>query len=369
MPTPPRTSRIISSEAAEPRTLRAGGDELGVKRAAPKASDVLRNEQVVRILRILRDLDRAGGSDLYELAERYGTTTRTIRRDFEAIQEAGIPLAPEPGDGARKRWRLDTQAADRISSLIDTSHFLALKLAMEESTVLRRNESLFATMEDMAERIEKALGKKGREELRELDRCFFSWEKFAWRDAPRELMWPLVGAISKRRVCVVQYRAPSSGNGLKKFRVLPLRLIVHNGALYLHAWSAKFKTVLLLNLQRLSELEVLEQSEPVPPEYDPAKLENSAFGIFLGKTAETYALHFDAFARPYIEERRWHPTEQLEPQADGGVILRFNCTPSYEVTNWVASWREHVEVLEPTKLKVEFRAHGEWLAKTYGEAK
>jgi hypothetical protein len=36
--------------------------------------------------------------------------------------------------------------------------------------------------------VEKAIGKKGREELRELDRAFFSWEKFAWRDAPRELM-------------------------------------------------------------------------------------------------------------------------------------------------------------------------------------
>lgn len=335
-------------------------------RSGAKSSEVLRNEQVVRILRILRDLDRAGGSDLYELSERYGTTTRTVRRDLEAIEEAGIPLVTEAGDGSRKRWRLDAQASSRLANLIEASHFLALRLAMAESSVLRRNESLFAVMEDLAERIEKALGQRGREELRQLDRCFFSWEKFAWREAPREVMWPLVGAISKRRACVVKYRAPSSGNTEKRFRVLPLRLIVHNGALYLHAWHAPSKNVILLNLQRLKALEVLDESEPLPSAYDPEKLENSAFGIFIGKAMETFVLHFDKFARPYIEERRWHPTEKLEPQPDGSVILRFECTPSYEVTNWVASWREHVKVLAPQELSEELHAYGEWLIGAYG---
>lgn len=358
--------RAVTLVACDP-----GGGFLAAKRAGrvrPTSSDLLRNEQVVRILRILRDLDRVGGSDLYELAERYGTTTRTVRRDLDAIEEAGIPLTCEAGEGTRKRWRLDTEAAERISHLIEASHFLALRLAMEESTVLRRNESLFAVIEDLADRIEKALGRRGREELREVDRCFFSWEKFAWREAPREVMWPLVGAISKRRACVVTYRAPSSGNTDKRYRVLPLRLIVHNGALYLHAWQAHFKTVLLLNLQRLRRLEVLEETEVLPPEYDPEKLEHTAFGIFIGKTAEKYVLQFDAFARPYIEERKWHPSETLEQQPDGGVTLRFECTPSYEVTNWVASWREHVEVLEPKKLREELRTYGQWLFAKYGGA-
>lgn len=335
--------------------------------ATKEAQQQARNEQVVRVIRILRDLDRVGGSDLYELAERYGTTTRTIRRDLEAIEEAGIPITCEAGEGSRKRWRLDSDASERIAHLIEASHFLALRLAMEESTVLRRNESLFAVMEDLADRIEKALGRRGREELREVDRCFFSWEKFAWREAPHELMWPLVGAISKRRACLVTYRAPSSGNKDKRFRVLPLRLIVHNGALYVHAWQAHFKTVLLLNLQRLQGLEVLDETEPLPPDYDPEKLENTAFGVFIGRGAENFILRFDAFARPYIEERRWHPTEKLTAEPDGRVMLTFRCTPSYEVTNWVASWREHVEVLEPKKLRDELRTYGQWLASTYGD--
>jgi predicted DNA-binding transcriptional regulator YafY len=298
------------------------------------------------------------------LSERYGATVRTIRRDLDAIQEAGIPVVTEAGEGSRKRWSLNRNAIDPMSSLIEASHFLALRLAME-SAVLRSNEGLFAVMEDLAERIEKALGVRGRQELRELDRAFFSWEKFAWREAPPEVLWPLVAAISKNRVCEVHYRAPSSGNEVKTYRVLPLRLIVHNGGLYLHAWYSKFKTVLLLNLQRLQSLKETDQTEALPKEYDPEKLENSAFGVFIGKNVESFVLEFDAYSRPYIEERKWHPSERLEPQPDGGVILRFQCTPSYEVTNWVASWREHVEVIEPQKLRAEFRQYGEWLIETY----
>jgi predicted DNA-binding transcriptional regulator YafY len=336
------------------------------KRTAAEA-DVARNEQVVRILRILHQLDRLGGCTIYELAEANGTTTRTIRRDLDALQEAGIPLVGDPGDDGKKRWRLDADANTRLTTLLEASHFLALRIAMDESTFVKRNQTLFSVLEDLAERIEKAIGTRGRTQLRELDQCFFSWEKFAWREAPPDVVWPLVNAITRRNVCVVTYRAPSSGNKDKNFRVLPLRLLVHNGALYLHAWHAHFKTVLLLNLQRLKRLEVLDETEPLPPDYDPNRLENSAFGVFIGKSTARFVLEFDAFARPYIEERTWHPTEQRSPTPDGGLVLEFQCTPSYEVTNWVASWREHVRVIEPLALRDELRAYARWLTKAYGD--
>jgi predicted DNA-binding transcriptional regulator YafY len=331
-----------------------------------KSEDVARNEQVIRIIRTLQQLDRAGGVTLYELAEGAGTTVRTARRDLEAIEAAGIPLAGESGDDNKKRWQLHPDASTRLTSLLETSHYLALKVAMDESSLVRRTPGLIQQLEDLSDRVEKALGRKGRQQLLEVERCFFSWEKFAWRDAPPNVVWPLVNAITHRNACVVTYRAPSSGNQEKRYRVLPLRLIVNNGALYLHAWQAHFKTVLLLNLQRLQKLEVLDETEPLPPDYDPERLGHSAFGVYIGKDTETFVLDFDAFARPYIEERTWHPSETREALPDGGLRLRFQCTPSYEVTNLVTSWREHVRVVEPRKLREELRSYGEWLTRTYG---
>jgi proteasome accessory factor B len=317
---------------------------------------------VARILRIIRTLDRVGGCDLYELASTHNTTTRTIRRDLQAIEEAGIPLHRESGEGPKVRWSFVDNTTKHLSTLFEASHYLALRLAMEESTILRvGNTSLFGNLEDLADAIEKAVGPKGKQQLLELEACFFSWDKFVWRNAPRELLFPLMEAIPRHRLCQVTYQAPSSGNAEKKYRVLPLKLIVHNGSLYLHAWQRHFKTVLILNLNRLHKLEVLDEIEAVPPEYDPEKLASSAFGIFLGPKPVHYTLHFDAYARPYIEERKWHQTERLEPQPDGSLLLHFDCTPSYEVTNWVASWRKHVQVVEPKPLRKELREYAKWL--------
>ena len=333
--------------------------------AKKKTKRASRNDQVVRILHLLRDLERLGGCDLYELATHYGTTTRTIRRDLEALEEAGIPLKKEPGEGSKVRWSLDTHATGRITSLIETTHFMALRLAMNEGLAVKRQSLLFASLEDLSDRIEQAIGKQGRAQLQAIDNCFFSWDKFAWRNAPLDVVLPLVDAITERKKCEVKYRAPSSGNKEHSFTILPLRLFVHHGALYLHAWQPKHQTVLPLNLHRLIALKVSDEVLPMPAGYDAAQLEATAFGIFIGPKPETFQLRFDAFSRPYIEERQWHPTQKLEVQEDGGVVLSFDCAPSYEVTNWVASWRDHVQVLKPEKLRAELLTYGAWLLTEY----
>lgn len=327
-----------------------------------------RNEQIVRVLRMLRDLDRTGGATLYELAERYGTTVRTIRRDLEALEEAGIPLKKELApDSSKHRWMVDGDGTARLASLLDATHYLALRLAMDEGKTVRKNENLFATLEDLSYRVERALGTKGRAQLAEINDCFYSWEKFAWRSAPVDVLWPLVKAITSRRACSVSYRAPTSGNKVRTFKVLPLRLFVHNGALYLHAWQPKFRQVLLLNLMRLKALEVLDEALVPPPDYDVQKLEATAFGIFIGPDPVRYRLRFGPKVAPYIEERTWHPTQTLEREDGGGVVLTFECAESYEVPAWVASWREHVEVLEPARLREEFAGYAQYLAATYGK--
>lgn len=347
---------------------------MGTKRATArtgpvkkKQADVVRNDQIIRVLKIARDLSLSS-ADLYELAERYGTDNRTIRRDLEALEDAGFRFIRERAeDSSRMRWRLDPETENKLTRLLDANHFLALRLAMAESQILKRS-SLRANIDDLSDRIEEAIGQRGRKQLLELDRCFLSWEKFALRKAPADLMWQLVDAIANKKLCVVKYRAPSSGNAEKRFRVLPLKLLVHNGSLYVHVWQTHFKSVLLLNLHRLKELQVLEEHAELPPEYDPDQLEQTAFGIFIGGGTADFELRFDAFARPYIEERLWHPTQQLTPLDDGGVLLKFTCTPSYEVTNWIASWQDHVEVVTPGSTREQLARYGQWLTRRYGGA-
>ena len=121
-----------------------------------KSKVVGRNDQVVRILRLLRHLNRLGGCDVYELAQEYGTTTRTVWRDFDALEAAGLPLKREPGEGSRMRFSLDTTAADALTNVIEASHFLALRMAMNEGLAVKHNSSLFASLEQLYPHLDSA---------------------------------------------------------------------------------------------------------------------------------------------------------------------------------------------------------------------
>ena len=91
-----------------------------------------RNAEVIRQWTILREIEASRGATIRRLAETTGVTTRTIRRDLEALQEAGFPLYDEAGDVA-KRWKLDNRPFRRLD---DTAFTLAELSALYFSRTL-----------------------------------------------------------------------------------------------------------------------------------------------------------------------------------------------------------------------------------------
>ena len=70
-----------------------------------------RNAEVIRQWTILREIERSRGAGctIDQLAALCDVTTRTIRRDLAALQEAGFPLYDERDDDGRVKWRIDGQ--------------------------------------------------------------------------------------------------------------------------------------------------------------------------------------------------------------------------------------------------------------------
>ena len=57
---------------------------------------------LIREISILLTLERSRyGLTVDEMAERHGVCGRTIRRDLQALESAGVPLVQEDG----RRWR------------------------------------------------------------------------------------------------------------------------------------------------------------------------------------------------------------------------------------------------------------------------
>ena len=70
----------------------------------------MRNAEVIRQWQILREVEaRRTGVTIHELAKQVKVSTRTIRRDLQALQEAGFAIYDEGEENETKRWRLNAQ--------------------------------------------------------------------------------------------------------------------------------------------------------------------------------------------------------------------------------------------------------------------
>src|SRR5207247_3000903 len=78
---------------------------------------------------ILREIERARGAGVTidELASLCGVTTRTIRRDLQALEEAGFPLYDDRShDDGRTRWAINGQAFRGVAAGLTLSELCAL---------------------------------------------------------------------------------------------------------------------------------------------------------------------------------------------------------------------------------------------------
>src|SRR4030088_3143327 len=88
-----------------------------------------RNAEVIRQWTILREIEsaHAAGTTIDDLASRCGVTTRTIRRDLQALEEVGFPVYDDHShDDGRTRWRRNGQAFKGLAAGVTVAELGAL---------------------------------------------------------------------------------------------------------------------------------------------------------------------------------------------------------------------------------------------------
>jgi len=78
---------------------------------------VSRNRQLVRVLNLLA-LIGTQRRTLDELAEELAVSTRTIRRDLDAIQAAYLPLTDVRGTDGQRRYRLMPFGGSSVTTIV-----------------------------------------------------------------------------------------------------------------------------------------------------------------------------------------------------------------------------------------------------------
>jgi predicted DNA-binding transcriptional regulator YafY len=318
-----------------------------------------RNAEVIRQWTILRDLESARRLTIDDLASRTGVTTRTIRRDLEALQEAGFPLFDEVHDGKRY-WTLEQRAFRRLD---DTGFNLAELSALYFTRTLA--ECLAATpfQQDVRHAFDKLAGALTPGMRQFLDRLPLAIQAKpdpgvrAAAGAPddRRTSKPdprvaqLLDATLHHRRVEMRYHSFSS-NREKAYSVEPQRLVFAQGGLYLLAFVPEYDELRTFAVDRILGLSLTEDR------FEPKELAEDAFAHSLGVhqgAPEQVEIAFEPEMSRYVRDRIWHPSQEIEERADGGLILRLTVSNDWALRSWILGFGALAKVIAPPELAAQ----------------
>ena len=308
-----------------------------------------RNAEVIRQWTILRELEASRGATIRRLAETTGVTTRTIRRDLEALQEAGFPIY-DVADDVAKRWKLDTRP---FRQLDDTAFTLAELSALYFSRTLAECFALPPFGQDLRSafaKLEAALGPRMRQFLDRLPDVIQAKAPPARRLDDRQqraMIGRLLDALLHQRRLDMQYHSRSSRRE-KSYRIDPYRLVYAEGGLYLFAYVARYEQVRTFAVERIRRLTPLDETfEPVEHPGDVAF--PHSLGIHQG-IPERVEIEFSPELAPYVQERIWHPSQAIEARGDGSILVTMDVCNDGALRSWILSFGPGVRVTAPAVL-------------------
>ncbi len=122
---------------------------------------------------------------------------------------------------------------------------------------------------------------------------------------------------------------------------------------YVIAYCHRAGAIRNFKTERIKDIQITDDTYVIPDDFDANKYFGSAWGVVVEGDVKTIRLRFDKGIARIIEETVWHPSQELERQKDGSVVITFQVMETVDLYSWILSWGNRVEVLEPKEMRVE----------------
>ena len=312
----------------------------------------MRNAEVIRQWQVLREIEaRRTGVTIHELAKQVKVSTRTIRRDLQALQEAGFAVYDEGEENETKKWRLDAMPFRAVQEGLSVADVAALYLSRSVVESLS-GWPLADELRGAFAKIDNALNPRMREFLSTLPQVIST------KAGPRaalssarlvDITRRLFDAARDRRVVEMRYFSARS-NRAKVYAVQPYRLALAQGGVYLIGWVPAYDEFRTFAADRIERLSVTEETFKKTREL-PDALFGSSMGVFWGEP-EPIEVVFDAEVAPFVRGRVWHDSQQTEELPDGRLRMTLDVSIDWALRSWILGFGANVKVLAPKALAV-----------------
>lgn len=317
----------------------------------------MRYEKAETVLRVALDMQASAlGLSLEEIQRNYSDRPLS-RRTAERLRNAVERLFPQtvqanPGE-VPKRWRLPGGTVNGLAGVT------AAELAdLGTAISLLRRENMDAQADNAERGVAKMRALVNRPTMNRIEpdlEALTEAEGLAMRPGPRprvneEIIRVLREAIITRHKVRLHY--VYRGSGKRGYQVVHPYGFLYGNRHYLVAWSESdkardFRSFALSNIQRV---EPLDRSFTRKPRFSLRRYAELSFGVFQEEPVDV-AWKFTPKAAADAREFLFHPTQLMEEQADGSLVVRFRAGGLLEMAWHLVTWGSEVEVVAPRRLQ------------------
>jgi len=307
----------------------------------------MRGDQIARVLKLVYLL-RGNGRTLQQLRAELGVAKRTIQRDIQVLEEIGFPVASEQRNRSIY-WKL---AYDPIAEArIDLTHEERMALYFSRGLLKPLvGTPFFDAIESALAKIGAGISAPGHSLIKSFDRQV-GIAPFGLKDFSRSrtVIAAITRAIQHHFTVTLTHATPQHKTAVR-YRIDPYRLRYRQSGLYLIGLDQANGAIRTLAAERISSV-IVTRSRFTPPLQETLdELQSTAFQLVFGEP-QLVRIRFSPDQAPYITERQWHASQELQNEPDGSVILSLEVASLWEVKRWLLGWGADAEVLEPSELK------------------
>lgn len=313
----------------------------------------MRHEKADNLLQLALEMQaRRSGLSLGDIEDRFGVGRRTAMRMRDAAMRT-FPQIEEVETGERtKRWRIPTGTLDRLVA-VSVEELAALESAIrllerdnrqdEAADLAGLSTKLRALLKpDIARRVEPDV------------EALLEAEGLAARPGPRLRIE--LGVVEELRQALLACRKVRIRYRNRRIKTVKERLVhpygfLHGHRNYLVAFheNPKANTVALFALPHIKSVEITAEPFERPPGFDLQEFAARSFGLFQGNPMDV-VWRFAPEAADDAEEFVFHPSQRVDRQPDGSLLVRFRAAGDLEMAWHLICWGDKVEVLEPPSL-------------------
>lgn len=300
--------------------------------------------KIDRLIGILSILLQEEKTTAPKLAERFEVSRRTINRDIEDLCKAGIPISTTQGTGGGISI-MDGYRMDRTILTSKEMQMILAGLRSLDSVSGSRNYS------QLMEKIQAGSSEliSGRDSVL-ID--LSSWYKTSL--APK--IATIQDAIENRHLLEFHYYAPS---GESKRSIEPYYVVFKWTSWYVYGWCRKRKDYRLFKLNRMDQIRETEQS---------FSCRNAPVPDLTSELAFPRNIILKALFEP---DMKWRLVEEFgtdcyEVQDDGRLLLVRDYSDMENLTMWMLTFGDKVEVLEPVEVREKLKNMAESMIRKYG---